>query len=439
VKLFGKSSTLEMKLSRREFLGMAGRLSAAVPFLLGYSACGPLVTAIDQETGLSFDYVVGDVTSDQALVWLRAEAKTRVSLQYGTDPALSQFVATDPIPVEGDSDNTVLIDLERLEPGTVYYYRAWIAGRKTGPIARFVTAPKPDDDAAVKFCFSADSRESYKPFVIMDAIRAQRPDFFLHLGDTIYADRGGAARRLPEFWAKYRANRDDAASQRCCLETSWYVVWDDHEVEDNYAPGNPLASIGRKAFFDYWPIRRNPDEPDRIYRSFRWGQALELFLLDTRQYRDPKKGTMLGQEQKKWLLDGLSSSSALFKFVGTSVVMYGGGKDRWDGYPKERAEILNFIAEKKLPGVVFMSGDLHYGAVSAIPRGKGVKEITAGPLAAPVNVITDGTARRFEFFSAKSFNFAKVTVDPTLKPVYATVEFFDENNRLMYRTKINAP
>jgi alkaline phosphatase D len=426
-----------MNLSRREFLAMVGRLGTTVPFLFGQSACRTVVTAIDQETRLWLDYVAGDVTADGAVVWLRAEAATRVGLQYGQDPALSQFVSTDSIPVEADRDSTARFQLERLEPGTIYYYRAYIAGRKPGPIARFVTAPKPDDRAVVQFCFSADSRESYKPFVIMDAIRAQHPDFCLHLGDTIYADRGGAARTLEEFWAKYRANRDDAASQRCYLETSWYVVWDDHEVEDNYLPDNPLAPIGRKAFLDYWPIRRNPDEPGRIYRSFRWGQALELFILDARQYRDPKKGTMLGEEQKKWLLDGLSSSSALFKFVGTSVPMYGGGSDRWDGYPRERNEILRFIQGKYLRGVVFLSGDLHYAAVSLIPRGKGVKEITAGPLAAPMNVITNGTVKRFEFFSNKTFNFAKITVDPTLQPSYALVEFFDEQNNLMYQTKIN--
>ena len=429
---------LEMKVSRREFLAIAGRLGAAVPFLLSHSACAPVVTAVDQETGLWLDYVAGDVTPDGAVVWLRAENATRVGLQYSKDPALSEFMATDAITVEGDADNTARFQLEGLEPGTVYYYRAYIAGRKPGPIARFVTAPKPDDRAVVQFCFSADTREGYKPFIIMDAIRAQHPDFCLHLGDTIYADRGGAAHRLEEFWAKYRANRDDAASQRCFLETSWYVVWDDHEVEDNYLPENPLAPIGRKAFLDYWPIRRNPDEPERIYRSFRWGQALELFLLDTRQYRNPKKGTMLGKEQKKWLLDGLSSSSTLFKFVGTSVPMYGGGSDRWDGYPEERSEIFHFIAGEKIRGVVFLSGDLHYAAVSLIPRGKGVKEITAGPLAAPVNIITNGTAKRFEFFSNKTFNFAKITVDPTLQPSYALVEFFDERNNLMYRTKISA-
>ena len=427
-----------MKLSRREFLALAGRLGAVAPFLFGQAACTPVVTAVDEETGIWLDYVSGDVTPDGAVVWLRAETATRVGLQYGKDPVLNQFAATEPIPVEGDCDNTVKIQLEGLEPGTVYYYRAYVAGRKPGPIARFVTAPKPDDRTPVKFCFSADSRESYKPFVIMDAIRAQKPDFCLHLGDTIYADKGGAARRLEEFWSKYRANRDDAASQRCFLETSWYVVWDDHEVEDNYLPENPLAPIGRKAFLDYWPIRRNPSDPKRIYRSFRWGQALELFLLDTRQYRDPKKGTMLGEEQKQWLLDGLSSSTALLKFVGTSVVMYGGGSDRWDGFPKERTEILRFIGGKKIRGVVFLSGDLHYAAVSLIPRGKGVKEITAGPLAAPVNIITNGAAKRFEFFSNKTFNFAKITVDPNLKPAHATVEFFDETNGLMYRTRINA-
>jgi phosphodiesterase/alkaline phosphatase D-like protein len=69
----------------------------------------------------------------------------------------------------------------------------------------------------------------------MDAVRRRSSRIsFLHLGDTIYADRGGSAHTLPEFWAKYRANRDDAATQRCFRDTSFYVVWDDHEVADDY-------------------------------------------------------------------------------------------------------------------------------------------------------------------------------------------------------------
>jgi phosphodiesterase/alkaline phosphatase D-like protein len=118
--------------------------------------------------------------------------------------------------------------------------------------------------------------------------------------------------------------------------------------------------------------------------------------------------------------------------------MYGGGRDRWDGYPKERAEILKFIADKKIHGVVFLSADLHYAAVSRIPAGKGLREITAGPLAAPLNRITDGTASRFDFFLAENFNFAKITVDPTVRPPHAVVEFIDQDNQRFYTTKISA-
>jgi alkaline phosphatase D len=428
-----------MKVTRREFLRLLGNAGVAMPALLGPSACTlPVVDTPDPGTGLSLGYTAGDVTANGAVIWLRAAPDSAVSIQYGKDEALQQFAETKSFKVRDDADSTALISLDGLEPKSTYYYRAVVEGRRAGPIARFVTAPRSDDPAKVSFCFSGDSRESYKPFTIMDAVRAQRPDFFLHLGDTIYADRGGSARRLDEFWAKYRANRDDAATQRCFLETSWYVVWDDHEVEDNFAPDHPLAPIGRRAFLDYWPVRHNPREPERIYRAFHWGQTCELFLLDARQYRDRERGTMLGAAQKRWLFDGLLSSSALFKFVATSVAMYGGGSDRWDGYPKERAELLRFIAANNIRGVVFLSADLHYAAVIKIPGKNGLKEIAAGPLAAAMNVITNSAASRFEFFSNKTFNFAKITVDPKVDPTHASVEFIDEENQLFHSTKIRA-
>ena len=147
---------------------------------------------------------------------------------------------------------------------------------------------------------------------------------------------------------------------------------------------------------------------------------------------------MLGPEQKDWLFSRLRSSTALFKFVASPVPMYGGGNDRWDGYPKERSDILKFIAQKKIHGVVFLSADLHYAGVSRIPAGKGLKEITAGPLAAPLNRITDGTASRFDFFLAENFNFAKITVDPSVKPPHALLEFIDQDNHRFHTAKIHA-
>ena len=421
-------------MTRREFLRFLGSTGVVMPALVGPSACAPTLTRTDPVTGLSLCYVSGDVTPEGAIVWLRAEPNSQVCLYYSKDPTFSTFSSIGPFPVKRDADHTAVFELEKLEPATAYYYRAAVTGKQPGYVARFITAPKPDDFARVSFCFGGDTRESYQPFTVMNAVRAQQPDFFLHLGDTIYADRGGTARQLSEFWAKYRANRDDAATQLCFGESSAYVIWDDHEVDDDYLPGHPLAPIGRKAFLDYWPIRRNTGEPERIYRSFRWGKALELFLLDTRQYREHR--TMLGKAQKEWLFEEISRSDAIFKFIATSVPMAGGGSDRWDGYPAERAELVRYIREKKITGVIFLSADLHCAAITRIPKSSGLIDITAGPLAAPLNRITNGAARRYEFFLAENFNFAKITVDPKAQPAHALVEFIDQDNQLFYSTKI---
>ena len=62
---------------------------------------------------------------------------------------------------------------------------------------------------------------------------------------------------------------------------------------------------------------------------------------------------MLGKAQKEWLFEGISRSEAIFKFIATSVPMAGGGSDRWDGYPRERTDILGYIRQKKISGVIF--------------------------------------------------------------------------------------
>ena len=425
-------------MTRRRFLRMLTRAGVASPALFGQIGCAPALTPGLSGTGLSLGYVTGEVTSDRAIVWLRAQPGTDVMLHYGKDRNFNPFSSIGPFAVDAAADHTVQIELARLDAATTYFYFA-TAGRKSpGYAGSFITAPAPDDAAKVTFCFSGDTQESFQPFTIMNAVRAQQPNFFLYLGDTIYADRDWQARKLDEFWAKYRGNRSDAAAQLCFSQVSTYVVWDDHDVLDNYIPGDPLAALGRKAFFDYWPVRRHELERQRIYRSFRWGKAMELFLLDTRQYRDPNSRTMLGKTQKEWLLINLSKSTAVFKFIATSVPMFGGGRDRWDGYPEERKEIVSVIAERKLTGVVFLSADLHYAAITRLPDAGDLKDITAGPLAAPLNRIAKGDDPAFEYFSADRFNFAKITIDPTVNPTEALVEFIDADNLIMHRAQVAA-
>lgn len=422
-------------MNRREFLKALGLAGLGG---VGELGCAPALVRTHADTGLSLCYVCGEVTEDSALVWLRAERGRRAALQYGKDPGLNGFTSTELVSVDPNADETAIIPLDKLEPATRYYYRAVIPRKMPGPIASFVTAPRADDHAKVSFCFSGDTRDSYRPFMVMNAVHAQRPDFFMHLGDTIYADINGVARRLPDFWAKYRRNRDDLSTEGCFCATSVYATWDDHEVVNDYGPGNPLAPMGRKAFLDYWPIRHRPGEAGEIYRSFRWGKAAEIFLLDTRQHRNPAKNTMLGVAQKRWLLNALASSSATFKFIATAVPLAGGGADRWDGYPTERGEILKFIKESRIGGVVFLSADMHYAAITKIPNSGGLRDITAGPLGAPLNRITNGTAARFEFFMAENFNFAKITINPKIDPRTALVEFIDQDNQVFYSAKIRA-
>jgi alkaline phosphatase D len=261
-------------------------------------------------------------------------------------------------------------------------------------------------------------RDAVEGFPIMDTIRAWRPDVFVGLGDMIYADNAceatgrygnaqlagdfGPATDLEGFWAHWRYNRADPASQRLLGSTSYVGVWDDHEVINDFGPLTDLAPIGLRAFLDYTPISSAP----RLYRSLRWGQHLELFVLDTRSYRDPNSApdsldqpkTMLGREQLAWLKEGLAGSDATWKVIVSSVPMSiptgfpaANGRDGWanfdqdTGFENELLEILRFMAEKGIDNSVWITTDVHFAEVfrySPFPEDPGfaVHEIATGPL-----------------------------------------------------------
>jgi alkaline phosphatase D len=199
---------------------------------------------------------------------------------------------------------------------------------------------------------------------------------------------------------------------------------------------HPRLPIGRQAFFDYWPIRPSPQDPYRLYRSFKWGKGVEMFLLDCRQYRDSDTKTMIGLEQKQWLLQQLAHSSATFKFIVSSVPFSDPRDDKWGEYPAERDEILKNIQENEIPGVIFLAGDVHHAAVSQMPHDPAVREFIFGPLAAPMNYKVSSREPRFEFFHEASQNYGKVTVQPEgLKP-FVRVEWFDTTNTLLHQITV---
>ena len=382
--------------------------------------------------GLDFDCAVGDVTAHEAMIWMKAEEAEGLVVQYTTDPLWTSFQETLLEQASEMRDFTIHVGLANLHPATRYFYRGMIPGKKPGMQCQFVTAPPPSTLAPVTFVIGGDTRHSFLPFSIMHAMRKDHPDFFVYLGDTIYADKENSAHDLAEYWAKYVENRDRFL-ERLLAETTVYVMWDDHEVDSDFISTHGRLPVGRQAFFDYWPIRPNVQEPGRLYRSFSWGKGVEFFLLDTRQYRNPETQTMLGIQQKQWLLKQLKASQATFKFILSSVPFSDPRKDKWGEYPGERDQILSFIRDQAISGVLFLAGDVHHGAVSRMPGFDDMKELIFGPLAAPMNYKISSSEPRFEFFYEKSPNYGKITVSPDEANPTVQIEWLDEHHELIHR------
>jgi alkaline phosphatase D len=424
-------------INRRKFLQYAGAGATSLLMDTWRECSAGEATASLQGTGLSLPCCVGDVSADGAMVWLRTERTDSVAVEYAKNSSFQGAVRTAPLVTRSDNDFTAKWSLGNLEPATNYFYRAVVAEQKPGPAARFVTAPGPDTAASFRFAFSGDTRQNHQPFSIMDAIRENKPDFFLHLGDTIYGDREGVARTLAQYHGKYATNRRDEPTQRLFAETSLMVVWDDHEVADNYRAAHPLAPVGRRAFMDYWPIRQDLADQDRIYRSQRWGKTAELFILDTRQYRNETVGTILGAEQKHWVLDALSNSSARFKLICTWVPFSSPNKDKWGGYLSDRDEVVKTIRDKKISGVIFLAADVHYAAVARVPGVPTLREVIAGPLAAPMGQGT-GREKRFDYFNNQHLNYGLVNVHEDGDNSHVDIEILTDKNLALHKVRFSA-
>jgi alkaline phosphatase D len=371
---------------------------------------------------------VGEVTDHSAVVWARSSAPAEMVVAYGEDRVARGRS-------EAAHDLTAKVRLENLTPGTLYRYRLHFeAEGEAGDAVEgtFRTAPSPDSAATVRFVVGGDlgghgfCREETAGYAFFERMRDLRPDFFIANGDMIYADsdcpqaRPDGARNIPGdfpriddpavdwtdaarvreiYLAHWRYNRADPTFQRFLLEVPIYSQWDDHEVINDFGATWPrlaaasdregyplLVQAGRETLFDFHPLWPNPDEPERIYRSFRWGADLELFLLDARSYRSPNDRedspgggkTLLGRPQLDWLKKGLGSSNATWKIVSSDVplsIATGSraevyGRDAFaDGDPSgaprtgsesELKELLSHLDREDVRNVVFVVTDVHF-------------------------------------------------------------------------------
>ena len=395
----------------------------------------------------------GDVTSQSALLWVRTDGPMMVQIEWAPvtvwnrvskmGTAVAPVARTPLFTTSQETDFTLTIPVEGLAPATRYRWHVYVSTKDregTATEARvaargeFATLPDTNSHLPVTFAWSGDlggqgrCRRGAAGYPIFDVMRVQPLDFFLFLGDTVYSDglclsppnEPGAdfrATTLAEYRARHRDQRGAGALRRFLGSVPVYVIWDDHEVRNNFAGiFDSQMPAGRQALREYWPIRVASDDPHRLYRTVRAGADLELFILDTRQYRssnadqDGPAKTMLGERQLQWLLSGLTESTATWKVIVTSVPLSiskrGGagapGNDGWaggvdgTGFERERQVIVDCILAQRVKNVVFLGGDVHYVQANAYdPNGDGTPdfhEFVVGPLSAAPGPQTPASA-----------------------------------------------
>ena len=340
----------------------------------------PAISRAADRPALSHGLQSGDVSGESAVVWARADRPARAVIEWATTESFSEIrggVFVDALP---ESDLTVKAALPGLPPDQEIFYRVHLqnlaepALRGAPLVGRFRSAPALPRD--VSFCWSGDTvgqgwgiDADRGGMTIYAAILGNRPDFFLHSGDTIYADgplqaevklpdgslwrnlvteeKAKSAETLQEFRGNYKYNLLDHNLRAMNAAVPILAQWDDHEVTNNWWPGEPLtrpehrrkgyaeanslvlAARATRAFHEYMPMRFEPAEPGRVYRKIAYGPLLDVFLLDMRSYRGPNgandeteagaRTQFLGPAQVAWLKRELTQSRATWKAIAADM------------------------------------------------------------------------------------------------------------------------
>jgi alkaline phosphatase D len=281
-------------------------------------AVGLAPAANAEPKGFKYGVTAGDVSSSSAVLWAKAKKSGKVLAQIahkGGFGACKPAHAVAKVKAKGGHDNTVTALLDDLKAETSYKYRFCTQQGGRSATGHFTTAPNPKSKHTIRFGFSGDQDARPVPggttpywnnFQIWDAIRQQRNDFNVLMGDTIYSDTevpgytlADVALTKQQKWSAYKINLGMKPWTKTRGSTAYYAHWDDHEFINNFAvgentfplgvgtvtrDGEQLYKAGRKAFTDYNPVSYSKEAG--LYRSVRWGKNLEIFFLDERSFRD---------------------------------------------------------------------------------------------------------------------------------------------------------
>ena len=397
-----------------------------------------VVTADKLRPQLPSGVMSGDVTATSGIVWSRTDRPARMIVEYSASESFRTIQRRiGPAALES-SGFTARVDLTGLPPGADVFYRVRFADLVDGkaysePVTGRLRTASIEAEKPICFVFSGDEagqgwgiNERFGGYRIYEAMRREAPDFFIHQGDQIYADsviepevklpdgtmwtnivtegKSHVAQTLDDYRAAFAYNQLDKNKRRFAAEVPFLVQWDDHEVRNNWYPGqvigeaekryqtrsiNLLEARAKQAMFEYNPYRINQHDPEQVYRGFQFGPLLDAFMLDERSYRganSPNTQTrldadsaFLGSQQTAWLKASLKASRATWKVIASdmpiSLIVPDANPDvpkgtfeAWanadNGAPSGRelelADILRFIKQEDIKNVVWITADVHY-------------------------------------------------------------------------------
>ncbi|MDZ8053220.1 MAG: alkaline phosphatase D family protein [Aulosira sp. ZfuVER01] len=454
-----------VKFNRRQFLLSSALTSSSIiaSNLLSksrvFAQAPAIITSEKMRPSIPYGIACGDISNDSALIWSRSDRPARMIVEYSTNESFRRVQRVFGPNALEDSDFTARLNLENLPPGQQIFYRVIFQNLSdpniySAPVTgTFRTPAKQRRD--IFFAWGGDTagqgwgiNPDFGGMKIYETIRKLNPDFFIHSGDNVYADgpiqsqvtlddgtiwknittpeKLKVAETLREFRGNYIYNLLDENIRRFNAEVPIIAQWDDHEVRNNWYPGqiisnddrytvkdvSLLAQRARQAFLEYMPIRYKDDKTDKakIYRSFSYGPLLEIFMLDERSYRGPNTENrqtvksqdteFLGSKQIRWLKQQLLKSKATWKVIASDMPLgliirdgstnfeaWANGDGPALGRELELAGLLRFIKRNYIKNVVWLTADVHYAAAHYYDPAKAqctdfkpFWEFVAGPL-----------------------------------------------------------
>ncbi|GIH79189.1 alkaline phosphatase D family protein [Planobispora longispora] len=417
--------------SRRTFLvtGIAAGAVAGVPSAHAASRqAGSRPSRELTSDPFTLGVASGDPDSDGFVIWTRLAPQPLAEDGLGGMPArpfrvhwqvyaddrgravLRHGVAT----AAPEWGHSVHVEVDGLFSDRDYWYRFRV-GAHVSPMGRARTAPHPlSYGSGLTMAFASCAQYEHGHFTAYRRMAEENPDLVIHLGDyqyeyqrDTYTIPGGNIRHhegpetetLANYRQRHAQYKTDPDLQAAHAAAPWLVVWDDHELDNNWAdevPEKPeipqpgflsRREAAFRAYYENMPLRRRsvPKGIDmQLYRRIRWGRLAAFHMLDTRQYRsdqgcgdgyrdcpeavDPAR-SITGAEQERWLIEGFHRSRAQWDIIGQQVFFAqrdnnaGPAKitsqDAWDGYVASRQRITRGWVDAEVRNPVVLTGDVH--------------------------------------------------------------------------------